>query len=349
MIWLTWRQFRTQAWAALAALAVIGVGLGTTGLHLVHLYDANGIPACHAAGDCPRVAQAYLALLRSSAFYSNLYQVWTAVLYVVPALIGAFWGAPLVTRELEAGTLRLAWNQSITRTRWLAVKLTVIGLAAMAAAGLLSLMVTWWAAPIDRAGPLVGAGGPALAQDRLAPALFGARGITPVGYAAFAFVLGVTAGILIRRTLAAMAVTLAVFAGVQAVMAFWVRAHLIAPLRSSTPFDPQHLTELNIVSNGQVTVAERVDQPGAWVLSNQTVTAAGHPFTGPAPAACVSDTDSFQSCQRALGTLHLRQLVTYQPASRYWELQWTEAALFLAVAVVLAGFCYWWVRRRRLA
>ena len=274
--------------------------------------------------------------------------MWTAVLYVVPALIGAFWGAPLVTRELEAGTLRLAWNQSVARTRWLAVKLGVIGLAAMAAAGLLSLMVTWWAAPIDRAGPLAGNGSAGLAQARLSPVLFGARGITPLGYAAFAFVLGVTAGILIRRTLAAMAVTLAVFAGVQAAMALWVRAHLITPLRSSIPFNPANLTELSVTNNGKISLLAQVDRPGAWILSNQTVTAAGHPFTGPAPAACVTAGGSFQSCQRALVPLHLRQLVTYEPASRYWAFQWTETALFLALAVVLAGFCYWWVRRRRL-
>ena len=349
MIWLTWRQFRAQAWVALAALAVIAVTLGTTGLHLVHLYDANGIPACHAVGDCQRVARAYLGALRGSAFYTNLYHAWIAVLYVVPALIGAFWGAPLVTRELEAGTLRLAWNQSITRTRWLAVKLTMVGLAAMATTGLLSLMVTWWASPVDRAAPLIGAGGAPLAQDRLAPVLFGARGITPVGYAAFAFVLGVTAGILIRRTLAAMAVTLAVFAGVQLAMAGWARAHFITPLRSSIPFRPADITNLSITGNGQITVAAKVSRPGAWVLSNQTVTAGGRPFTGPAPAACVSSTGSLQSCQRALGALHLRQVVTYQPASRYWAFQWTETALFLALAVALAGFCYWWVRRRRLA
>jgi hypothetical protein len=349
MIWLTWRQFRTQAWVALAALAVIAVGLGTTGLHLAHLYNASRIPGCRSAGDCARVAQEYLSGLRASALYSNLYQVWIAVLYVVPALIGAFWGAPLITRELEAGTFRLAWNQSITRTRWLAVKLAVIGLAAMATAGLLSLMVTWWAAPVDRAAPLAGAGGSPLADDRLAPVLFGARGITPVGYAAFAFVLGVTAGILIRRTLAAMAVTLAVFAGVQLAMALWIRAHLITPLRSSIPFNPANITQLSATGSGQITVAATVSRPGAWILSNQTVTATGHPFTGPAPAPCVSSSDSFQSCQRALGTLHLRQLVTYQPASRYWTLQWTETAIFLALAVALAGFCYWWVRRRRLA
>jgi len=41
-----------------------------------------------------------------------------------PALLGIFWGAPLIARELETGTCRLAWNQSVTRTRWLTVKPT---------------------------------------------------------------------------------------------------------------------------------------------------------------------------------------------------------------------------------
>ena len=50
------------------------------------------------------------------------------VLVALPALVGAFWGAPLVARELESGTYRLAWAQSVTRTRWLAVKLAVAGL-----------------------------------------------------------------------------------------------------------------------------------------------------------------------------------------------------------------------------
>ena len=57
---------------------------------------------------------------------------------VVPGVLGLFWGAPLVARELQTGTYRLAWTQSVSRRRWLLVKLGVVGLAAMATAGLLS-------------------------------------------------------------------------------------------------------------------------------------------------------------------------------------------------------------------
>ena len=115
-------------------------------------------------------------------------------MYVVPALIGIFWGAPLIARELETGTHRLAFNQSITRTRWLATKLAIIGTATAATAGLLSWAVTAWAHHIDHA-----------TGNAIRPQFFGARGIVPIGYALFAFALGVTLGMLIRRTVPAMA------------------------------------------------------------------------------------------------------------------------------------------------
>jgi hypothetical protein len=176
MMWLTWRQFRAQARVALAALAVVAVLLIVTGLHIAHVYNASGIPACRGAGDCEHLAASYLSALRASASLSFLYQAVSVVLYAVPALIGAFWGAPVITRELEAGTLRLAWSQSVTRTRWLAVKLGAVGLAAMATAGLLSLMVTWWAAPVTRATALPGRDRPCVPRSRRSCS---ARGTSP--------------------------------------------------------------------------------------------------------------------------------------------------------------------------
>ena len=47
MIWLTWRQFRAQTIVTSAALAVVGVVLAATGLHLMHLFDASGVATCH--------------------------------------------------------------------------------------------------------------------------------------------------------------------------------------------------------------------------------------------------------------------------------------------------------------
>jgi hypothetical protein len=349
MIWLTWRQFRAQTIVTSALLAVLAVVLAITGLHLAALYDNSGLGACTAHGDCVRLATTFLGQAKADTVITAVYDVGVVVLYAAPALIGVFWGAPLLTREIEAGTFRLAWSQSVTRTRWLAVKLGLIAAAAIATAGLLSLIISWWAAPVDRAAPLASAFGRYSAQLRIAPLLFGARGIVPLGYAAFAFALGVTAGLLIRRTVPAMAVTLAAFAAAEVAMAQWVRPHLITPVRAIVPLNVGTLQGLLISNNSKMIVQGAVNKPGAWILSNQTIDPAGHVFTGPPTTACVSQTNSFQACQASVSRLHLRQLVTYQPASRFWALQGYETAIFLTAALALAGLCFWWVSRRRLS
>jgi ABC-2 family transporter len=348
MIWLTWRQFRAQAWVAAAFLAAAALLLVITGLQLAHLYDTSGLATCHTSASCQTFAGNFTNELRSG-LYQDVYAGTSLFMLAVPALVGIFWGAPLITREVEAGTFRLAWNQSITRTRWLAVKLGLVGLASMVVAGLLSLMATWWMSPVQRATQLVGVRQAESVFDRFDPRLFSSHGIVPLGYAAFAFALGVTAGVLIRRTVPAMATTLAVFAGIQVAWPDWVRPHLVAPVHRLMAFDPANINEITASPGGHMTVVAEVSMPNAWVLSNQTVTAAGQPFTGPAPHACGSPSGSFQQCQTGLGRLHLQQLVTYQPAGRYWMFQWYEGVIFLALALVLAGFCFWWVSRRRLA
>ena len=51
------------------------------------------------------------------------------------------------------------------------------------------------------------------------------------------------------------------------------------------------------------------------------------------------------ACFKRLKQAGYRQLVTYQPASRFWTLQAIETAILLALAAALTGFCFWWVRR----
>jgi hypothetical protein len=180
---------------------------------------------------------------------------------------------------------------------------------------------------------------------RVTPDVFGARGVVPIGYAAFAFALGVAAGALVRRTVPAMAATLAIVATAQAAMPVWIRAHLIAPVRATVPLDTSQLRQLDI-TGGHVLAVGTVHKPGAWILSNQTVTSSGAPFVAPAdPAACNRNT-SPKACMDWLAAQHPWQTFTYQPDSRFWPLQWYELSLFLGLAVLLGGFCFWWVRRR---
>jgi hypothetical protein len=345
MLWLTWRQFRVQALTTGALLAAFTIGLLTTGIQLRNRLSAAGLPGCHAHHICEQAATGFINQLQADRPYSLLFNAGVVVLYVVPGLIGLFWGAPLIAREFETGTYRVAWNQSVTRNRWLANKLGFIGLTAMVTTGLFSLLYTWWASPIDQAlsfaGPNAGIG-----LNRLDPTLFGASGIAPLGYAAFALVLGVTFGVLIRRTLPAMAATLAVFAAIQVAWPTWIRPHLISPAVARVPLGT-NINEFMINGNGdRVTILGAWQQSGAWVLSDKTITPAGHIFTGPATSACLQGTQ--QQCNAWVASKDLRQLVTFQPASRFWAFQWYETAIFVLVAVALACFCAWRIRRRRL-
>lgn len=349
MIRLALRQFRLQGAIVVSLLAALAVTVLVTGRQLHDLYQTT-VASCASHHDC---STATTAFLRSDHF---LQASLPPVVLVAPALIGVFFGAPLVAREIETGTFRLVWTQSVSRLRWLVTRLALVGVAAMAVAGILSLLVTWWFAPIDR-----------LNLNRLSPAMFGVRGIAPVGYAAFGFALGVTLGVLIRRTIPAMALTLVGFLGARLAVTYWVRPVLSSPDRIVTP-----LTMAGAMpTNG----ASGIGPPDSWVLSSQTIAGNGRivgenggigqngavglhisnggavsiPAVGNCPGVHLPGgrestagtfAQAFNACARHL---HLRDVLTYQPASHYWPFQWYETAIFLALALVLVGTCIWWL------
>ena len=181
--------------------------------------------------------------------------------------------------------------------------------------------------------------------SRFSPLVFDARGIAPIGYAAFAFALGVTVGVLTRRTLPAMAIALACVAVVQLAWPTVVRPHLIPPATATSAVSV-NLSSAIMGHNGQLTMPV-TDMPGAWIISNKTITPSGHVFVLPDVAACQTGTQ--QQCDAFLATQHLRQQIAYQPASRFWAFQAYETAIFGVLALALAGFCIWWIRYRRLA
>ncbi len=350
MIRLTWRQFRTQAAAAFAALAALAIVLAITGPHLAHLYDTSGIATCKPPSNCDALKSTFLS------HDKLLHNLLGPLLLAVPALLGIFWGAPLVARELEAGTYRLAWTQSVTRTRWLAVKVVLLGLASIAVAGLFSLMITWWSSPVDQVN-----------MNRFAPGAFDERGIVAIGYAAFAFALGLTAGTLIRRTVPAMATTLVAFVGARLGMTYWIRPQLMSPAHTTAGFGAASNLAFEASGPSGVTfVAGPPHIPNAWVYSDRIVDKAGRPATnlhafllkacpdigGPpnsippgTRAHAPANRATFQACIAKLSA-KFHETVTYQPASRYWTFQWYETAIFLALALILVGICFWWIRRR---
>jgi hypothetical protein len=269
-----------------------------------------------------------------------------------------FWGAPLIAREFENGTHRLAWTQSVTRTRWLAAKLAVVGLASVVVTGLLSLLVTWWSSPIDRAH-----------QNRFGSGLFGERNVVPLGYAAFGFALGVLLGLVIRRTLPAMAATIVGYLAVRLAFTYAVRPNIFSPHHKTLALDPNNIG-FGSENGGPATLMPNPPNlPDAWIYSTHIVDNAGHGLTsqtvatacpslpfpggGPAPVSgtrvrVVAPTDvrnSLHDCvTKIAATYHV--VVTYQPANRYWVLQWGETAVYFVAALAIAGFCFWWIRHR---
>ncbi len=344
MIWLTWRQFRTQAAAVFAALAALAIVLAITGPSLANDYS-SGLATCSTQRTgCDDF------LGRFFSGHQSAFLLVTLAVLVLPVTIGLFWGAPLITREIEAGTHRLVWNQTVTRSRWLTIKLVLIGLAAAVAGGLGSIAVGWWSSPLDKA---------ATDFPRMGPIMFAARGIVPIAYAVFAFALGVTVGILVRRTLPAMAITLVVFAGFQAAMPLLVRPHLASPVQSTVEINASNIDGLSLPAGGgdniRVWAKARVpSDPDAWVLSSGTVDASGKAVTsiplsansGPCAPSGGPPDQSMARCLAEVKRLGYRQHLTYQPSTRFWAFQWYETGIYAALTLGLAGLSFWRIRRR---
>jgi hypothetical protein len=342
MIWLTWRQFRAQALTAVAILAAAAIYFLITGLQMHHTYLAD-LVTCTPLHECGSV------LSRFGQSYDGELNLVQLLVIAAPGLIGVFWGAPLIGHELETGTDQVAWTQSVTRTRWLAVKLAGVGLAAIAAAAVLSYLLTWWAGPLDH-----------INGSRFAAETFSSRDIVPLAYAAFAFALGTTAGLLLRRTLPAMAVTLAVFTGIQILVPTFIRPNLLPSTTVTFPVDKTTVSQSAAIGTrgdgNEIYITGLPVPQGAWVVSappvedssGQVVTSYSHPhcFIGtPGPLTKSGlDVDKTAAC---LARYDLHQSVTYQPARNYWPLQWYETGIFLALAAALSGTSFWWIRRRR--
>lgn len=341
MIWLAWRQCRTQLVAVYVLVAAACAWLAITGPALARLARRN--------------EDVYDLLTSNDRL---LYNGGILVLAAAPGLLGAFWGAPTVARELETGTCRLVWNQSVTRGRWLAAKLGFSVLAVAVAVAVLTTAITWWAHPLDGAtGDQHGS-----LASRLTPVAFGMRGIVPVGYAVFAFLLGTLLGLVVRRSIAAMALTLAVYVVVQLAVPLWVRPHLVPTTSTTTVLSAATLQGIGIDDSGTATITAHA-APGDWILANQTVDAQGRPaaipswFTdclpspaqaGPPGGRVVADPEqrTLDACLAQLTDRGYRQHLVYQPATHFWPLQWAETGLYLAASGVLAALSFWWVRRR---
>jgi len=118
-----------QAAVALAALAVVAVALAVTGPHVAHLYDVSGIATCQARGNCGPLISSFQSKLDAEKIDQFLYFLGIGAMFVVPAIIGMFWGAPAGHprnsrpapsgwRGLRASPAPAGWPSSSASSDW---------------------------------------------------------------------------------------------------------------------------------------------------------------------------------------------------------------------------------------
>jgi ABC-type transport system involved in multi-copper enzyme maturation permease subunit len=324
MTWLVWRQHRQQALAAVVALLAVALFLVPTGRQMRAAFDDLGLGACLRAAPQTELVTADTGCLPLSEEFSGRFQslgLVSLLLLFLPALVGLFWGAPLVARELEHGTHRLVWTQGVTRLRWATVKLGLVGAGVALVAAAYTLLVGWWIAPLNDA-----------TGYRFTWLFFDQQGPVLVGYALFALALGVLAGTLTGKVLPAMAVTLGGFLATRVAVALLLRPRFLPPLRRAYPVVGATPTESNPLI-------------GDWVISRGVYSAQGVKLTPGSGTQALCDQTAAARCIAKYGVGAYNQDL-FQPADRFWLFQGIETALFVALAVVLVLVAVRLIRRR---
>jgi hypothetical protein len=257
MIWLGWRQQRTETLIAALLLAALAALLVPTGLSVAAAYDHGGLAACVGHADGPGACGAAV-----NEFIGRFQKLGNLLDWVtlVPGIVGLLLAAPFVG-ALEQRTHRLDWTQSITRRRWVAGKLGLAIATALVVVVALTLLITWWRAPFVHL------------QGRMENSIYDSEGTVAASYALFALGLGLAVGAVWRRTVPALFVGFAGYFAVRLFVDTWLRQRLVSPLTAQWS------------ANGNGRAIDR-----AWVLDMHPVDKAGHAIAlcPPGADACLA-------------------------------------------------------------
>ena len=242
MTWLVWRQHRQQLLFGVAGLIVLGAFFLATGRPIHDRFNEAGLPDClpqtidstvvanlndpiatgPSGGNTAAVDTSTEAITRCAQAADEFYDDYQSVLdvgfllFILPMLVGIFWGAPLVAREIEHGTHRLVWTQGTSRLRWAATKFGLVLIGVLAMTAVFAAMLNWWISPVMQTS-----------GQRFDYIFFDTHGIVVFGYATFALALGIFAGAVTGRLLPAMATTVVGFLAVRLVVMLVARDHYL--------------------------------------------------------------------------------------------------------------------------
>ncbi|MET7609771.1 ABC transporter permease [Streptomyces seoulensis] len=293
-------------WAALVA-AIGGLLLWTAGPPA-----DKADRAWHRLEQCRRLSRCVVDM----GSYSTTYTFLTYAMILLPFVVAAWAGATLAARELESGTALLAWTQGVTPVRWLAVRLALPAAVLTVGATLLVALHRFaWRALEDR---------PDRRPAWAAPFTFHTNGPTIVAACLTALAAGALTGLLVRRTVPALGISVA--ASVLLLDgAHWLMPHLRTPVTEVAPFREgyPHMFDGIEIAHGMVT------RTGAHV---------------PTPDCAAADMDAcLRIFERHDGTGFY---TTFHPASHFWPLQLTTSAVLLLVTALLTAASFVVLKRR---
>lgn len=316
MTWLTWRLHRTEA--------AIGVLLfaGLIAIMLVATQRVNSAYDTAQDGGCFGTSQDDLCPQHLTDFFglSSRWHNLTTLLHGVPLAAAGLLMIPTL-QELERGTHRLSWIQSITRRRWSLSRIGFVAGFALLVAVIWAVTAREWRSSILRVAE------PSFNRDS-----FDLSPVVLIGYSLFAVALALAAAVVVRRLVPALALTAVGFIGTRILITFVVRPRYRPAIEDTVAPDS---------ANGPYTGFADL-----WVLDESWITNTGERLSWArvdqlCPTGAIERT--YRQCLIDNGLSNLR---TYHPTSRVEQFQFIEAALYLGLAAGLLALTYWWLTRR---
>jgi ABC-type transport system involved in multi-copper enzyme maturation permease subunit len=320
MAWVTWRQHRATLISVPTVLGAVAVFLLIAGLKVHHDYATIIAARCSLNGGSES-ASCFQLLSTFNSTDWTMGNTCLILMQLVPVLIGAFAGAPVLARDLETGTFRYAWTQGFGRDRWTIAKLVLIAIVITAVAGAFGELFAWFFQPFL----------PVEQMNVLTATVFDTRGVAFAAWTLAAFAVGAFFGMLLRRIVPAMAATLGVYL-VLALAAWDLRKYYTVPVVTSSlnlnsPSTPGYPWILTTSYTG----------PGGKPVSQSAINEFFTRFTLPSGP---------QAPQRLLVAHGYTVWTRYIPVSHFWPMQFVEGGCLLVLSVLLIAATVWLVRRR---
>ncbi|RVW07665.1 ABC transporter permease [Prescottella agglutinans] len=354
MIWSTWRQHRTTIVAAVGgilALAVVALVCGA-------LVRKSENPVFYGSGlGCFMGERSAECLAQAALTYLVLATV------VLPVVLGALVGVTVFSPDIERGTHVLGLSQSVSRSRWYWTRILVVFVPITIAMTILGAVLEWTRSVGIESNFAYVRQGVWGGYSRLTFPLFQSTSVVAGAYTFLALVVGSCFGLLLRNTLAAMAITVVALAAVMVGFQGGARPHYATATVEAQPLagasrgvayvSDDSSGNAWLLSNGHVDAeGNRVDIPfdvcnsfGAEAEWNQRPDETGAQYEARREIIVAEQEREFVECFRAQGADHFE--VRYHPDSLFRRFQLIEVALVLALSALLLIPSLWALRRLR--